>query len=38
MSLVDENKQWFKAKVGVDVLETPRDWSFAPMLFTHLSL
>ena len=21
MSLVDENKQWFKAKVGVDVLE-----------------
>ena len=28
MSLVDENKQWFKAKVGVDVLETPRDWSF----------
>jgi GAF domain-containing protein len=28
ISLVDENRQWFKARVGVDVCETPRDVSF----------
>ena len=27
-SLVDENRQWFKAKVGVDMDQTPRDISF----------
>jgi PAS domain S-box-containing protein len=28
LALVDENRQWFKSKVGVDVEETPRDVSF----------
>ena len=28
LSLVDTDRQWFKAKVGVDVEETVRDWSF----------
>jgi GAF domain-containing protein len=28
ISLIDENRQWFKARVGVDVCETGRDVSF----------
>ncbi len=28
ISLVDANRQWFKARVGLDVCETPRDISF----------
>ncbi|TFW19232.1 GAF domain-containing protein [Massilia arenosa] len=28
LSLVDEQRQWFKARVGLDVCETPRDISF----------
>ena len=28
VSLVDENRQWFKAAVGLDVTETPRDIAF----------
>jgi PAS domain S-box-containing protein len=28
ISFVDEERQWFKARVGVDVAETPRDVSF----------
>lgn len=28
ISLIDENRQWFKARVGLDVCETGRDVSF----------
>ena len=28
VSLVDEDRQWFKARVGLDETETPREWSF----------
>jgi PAS domain S-box-containing protein len=28
VSLVDENRQWFKAKVGIEETETPRDIAF----------
>jgi hypothetical protein len=28
LSLVDSNRQWFKAKVGIEAEETVRDWSF----------
>jgi len=28
VSLVDENRQWFKSRAGLDVTETPRDVSF----------
>ena len=31
MTLVDRNKQWFKSKVGLEIRETPRDWSFVRM-------
>lgn len=28
ISLVDEDRQWFKAKVGIDATQTPRSWAF----------
>ena len=28
MTLVDRDKQWFKSKVGLEIKETKRDWSF----------
>jgi two-component system, sensor histidine kinase len=28
ISLVDENRQWFKSKIGLDIMETPKDISF----------
>ena len=28
VTLVDENRQWFKSKVGIDITETPRYDSF----------
>ncbi|MQB01217.1 MAG: PAS domain S-box protein [Actinobacteria bacterium] len=28
LTLVDEHRQWFKAQVGLEVSETPREWSF----------
>lgn len=28
VSLIDDKRQWFKARVGIDIQETPRAWAF----------
>jgi PAS domain S-box-containing protein len=28
VSLIDDKRQWFKARIGLDLTETPRSWSF----------
>jgi len=35
VSLVDENRQWFKARVGVSDLQTPRDVAFCAHTIVH---
>jgi hypothetical protein len=38
ISLVDEDRQWFKSRVGTDVTETPRDISFCAYAITQSDL
>ncbi len=38
ISLVDENRQWFKSKLGIDVNETSRDISFCTYAITQPDL
>src|ERR1700760_2533349 len=38
ISLVDENRQWFKSKVGLSASETSRDVSFCAHALVHEGL
>ena len=35
ISLLDENRQWFKSHHGLDIAETPKDYSFCAHAINH---